>query len=102
MKPLNLTSRAISLAFLFSTVLALVSRAYGDSPKIVDLGYARYQGTTVSGVHQFLGMRYAEPPIGDLRWRAPRDPSPIPGTQRADTVSNEHRTPSTRGEVRKN
>ncbi|KAF4631457.1 hypothetical protein G7Y89_g6670 [Cudoniella acicularis] len=41
----------------------------------VDLGYARYQGTTISaGINQFLGMRYAAPPLGELRFRAPQNP----------------------------
>ncbi|KAK0376841.1 carboxylesterase [Colletotrichum limetticola] len=47
----------------------------------VDLGYARYSGNSLpSGVNQFLGMRYAAPPIGNLRWRAPQDPEPKEGT----------------------
>lgn len=42
---------------------------------MVDLGYATYVGTTVSGgINRFLGMRFAAPPIGDLRWRAPVPP----------------------------
>ncbi|CAG8952486.1 hypothetical protein HYFRA_00001233 [Hymenoscyphus fraxineus] len=41
----------------------------------VDLGYAKYRGANVkNGVSQWLGMRYAAPPLGDLRWRAPADP----------------------------
>lgn len=42
---------------------------------IVDLGYSRYQGVALfNGVEEFLGMRYANPPVKDLRWRAPQDP----------------------------
>jgi len=41
---------------------------------IVDLGYSRYQGFEVDGVNQWLGIRFAAPPTGDLRWRAPQDP----------------------------
>ncbi|KAL3443912.1 Alpha/Beta hydrolase protein [Aspergillus insuetus] len=54
------------------------------SPFVVDLGYARYQGVSVSdGVVQYLGMRYAASPLGDLRFRAPQDPSPNKTIQEA-------------------
>ncbi|CZT49185.1 related to cholinesterase precursor [Rhynchosporium secalis] len=44
-------------------------------PLVVDLGYSKYQGSHVeNGVTQWLGIRYAAPPVGDLRFRAPRDP----------------------------
>ncbi len=43
---------------------------------IVDLGYAKYQGGRLgTGVDEFLGVRYAKPPIGNRRFRAPEDPS---------------------------
>ncbi|KAJ4159510.1 uncharacterized protein LMH87_008408 [Akanthomyces muscarius] len=43
---------------------------------IVDLGYAKYQGGRPgTGVDEFLGVRYAKPPIGNRRFRAPEDPS---------------------------
>ena len=41
---------------------------------IVDLGYSQYQGNTYRGVSQWLGIRYAAPPVGDLRFAAPQDP----------------------------
>ena len=42
---------------------------------LVDLGYTKYQGTKLNnGITQWLGMRYAAPPVGDLRFRAPVDP----------------------------
>ena len=40
----------------------------------VDLGYSKYEGYTAEGVNQWLGMRFAAPPVGDLRWRAPQPP----------------------------
>jgi len=46
-----------------------------DNIPTVNLGYATYQGVALDdGVNQFLGMRYAAPPTGNLRWRAPEDP----------------------------
>ncbi|RAL08273.1 carboxylesterase estA [Aspergillus homomorphus CBS 101889] len=54
---------------------AIPSSSHGASSPTVDLGYSKYQGTRLAGgVDQFLGMRYAAPPLGDLRFRAPQDP----------------------------
>ncbi|TVY51882.1 putative secreted lipase [Lachnellula cervina] len=41
----------------------------------INLGYATYEGSTNGlGINEFLGMRYAAPPLVNLRFRAPRDP----------------------------
>lgn len=41
----------------------------------VTLDYAQYEGSNYAvGVDAFLGMRFAAPPVGDLRFRAPEDP----------------------------
>ncbi|TVY32411.1 Lipase [Lachnellula occidentalis] len=45
---------------------------------VVDLEYSQYHGIGLeSGVNQYLGMRYAAPPLGDLRFRAPANPLKI-------------------------
>lgn len=55
---------------------------------VVDLGYSKYHGTILNaGVNQYLGMRYAAPPLGDRRWRAPQDPLYHNGVQDATQVS---------------
>ncbi|KAL5420276.1 hypothetical protein PMIN03_000103 [Paraphaeosphaeria minitans] len=53
----------------------------------VDLGYARYDGTldSPSGINIFKGIRYAAPPVGNLRFAAPQLPmenrtAPMPAT----------------------
>jgi carboxylesterase type B len=51
---------------------------------LVKLNYTTYQGTTLSnGVSQWLGMRYAAPPVGDLRFSAPKEPLHYNDTQPA-------------------
>lgn len=56
----------------------------------MNLGYAQYQGSLVGrdgGVAEFLGMRYAAPPTGERRWRAPVEPEvDDSGDRVADTV----------------
>ncbi|KFA65781.1 hypothetical protein S40285_06123 [Stachybotrys chlorohalonatus IBT 40285] len=43
--------------------------------EMVDLGYSRYRGQASSqGVSQWFGMRYAAPPVGQLRFMPPQDP----------------------------
>jgi para-nitrobenzyl esterase len=36
-----------------------------------------------NGIARYLGLPYAQPPIGDLRWRAPQKPTPWPGVRQA-------------------
>lgn len=52
---------------------------------IIDLGYARYQGliNASTGVASYLSIRFAQPPVQELRWRAPQAPNPSPGVQNA-------------------
>ncbi|KAI0155385.1 alpha/beta-hydrolase [Hypoxylon sp. FL1284] len=47
------------------------------SAPVVDLEYARYQGyhNETYGVNTYKGMRYAAPPVGELRWQLPQPPT---------------------------
>lgn len=54
----------------------------------VDLGYSRYQGNVLeSNIHEYLGIRYAKAPTGDLRWKAPEEPESTSGTLKAQEVN---------------
>lgn len=57
------------LAF-YAGFLSAACLAAADA--VVDLGYAKYRGNiSYPDTVAFLGLPYAEPPVGDLRWRAP-------------------------------
>ncbi|KAE9392202.1 alpha/beta-hydrolase [Gymnopus androsaceus JB14] len=53
---------------------------------VVDLGYAKYQGTIdpLTQNWNFLGIRYAAEPTGALRFNAPAPPPSVSGTQKAN------------------
>lgn len=52
----------------------------------VNLGYTSYQGTKLpGGVNEYLGVRFAAAPTGNLRWRAPINPPVEAGIQPANT-----------------
>lgn len=57
------------------------------SPR-VDFGYSTYRGERLEGgVDQFLGRRYAQAPLGDLRFRGPRQPESRVEEQDASQVA---------------
>ena len=44
------------------------------------------QGFAAGGVDKFLGIPYAAPPVGSLRWRPPRPPAPWHGVRSATSL----------------
>src|SRR5258707_10941541 len=45
------------------------------------------RGVTSGSLHSFLGVPYAAPPIGGLRWKPPADPIAWTGVRGANAVS---------------
>ncbi|CAK7230159.1 hypothetical protein SBRCBS47491_007491 [Sporothrix bragantina] len=65
----------------------LVAKVYAaTSPLTVSLGYAAYTGVhnASTGLDIWKGIRYAQPPVGQLRWQVPR---PIPRDTNASSTS---------------
>jgi carboxylesterase type B len=52
---------------------------------LVNLNYTSYRGQSLgNGVSQWLGIRYAAAPLGDLRFAAPQDPPATYGVVNAN------------------
>jgi para-nitrobenzyl esterase len=51
---------------------------------VVETSQGSLRGVTDSGAHGFLGIPFAEPPQGDLRWRPPAPAARWEGTREAD------------------
>jgi carboxylesterase type B len=82
------TISVLSLAVASSSWLVLAN------PQ-VNLGYATYEGATLgNGVNQFLGMRYAAPPLGQNRFKRAVDPLSEEGIVLAKEVRRKPRTQS--------
>lgn len=74
------------VAVIFAVTFSVLLRRSGNQP-VADLGYARYRGVAGSnGVSQWLGVRYAAAPVGDLRFAEPHDPPATNDTQDATKV----------------
>ncbi|KAF6759864.1 Alpha/Beta hydrolase protein [Ephemerocybe angulata] len=77
------------LQVLLFGILGAISAFSAPTKPVVNLGYTEYQGfPTAQGNIDFLGIRYAAPPTGDLRFRAPQAPEAVDGIQLADKQPN--------------
>jgi len=61
--------RPIAAALVGSLLIAGVAMA--DASPRVDTEQGAVEGLRVRDVSEFLGIRYAAPPVGELRWRPP-------------------------------
>jgi para-nitrobenzyl esterase len=50
---------------------------------VIDTNYGRIEGIVLNRMEIFLGVPYARPPVGELRFRPPRPPEPWTGSLRA-------------------
>ncbi len=73
--------------FLAAVFVMLTGLTVAQHPAPVKVEEGLLQGTFENGVTVYKGVPYAAPPVGDLRWRAPRPPKPWEGVRKADKFS---------------
>lgn len=71
------------LGLLF--LLIIFSSCYAQNPAPVKVEEGLLQGTFKDGLTVYLGIPFAAPPVGDLRWRAPEPAAKWEGVRQADT-----------------
>ncbi len=57
------------------------------APGLVVTDFGAVQGSVVNGTYAFLGVPYAAPPLGALRWQPPQDPVCWETTRQATTFT---------------
>ncbi|HKS98182.1 MAG TPA: carboxylesterase family protein, partial [Rugosimonospora sp.] len=79
--------RMIWLIALALPVLWAAPAAAHPAP-VVGVHSGLLRGTSQGGVDSFLGVPYAQPPVGALRWQAPRPVTPWRGLREAVAYGN--------------
>jgi para-nitrobenzyl esterase len=71
--------RSAAIPTLLATLAAVTpagrASAAGEDPLTVQTDRGPVHGVSANGVRRFLGVPYAAPPVGPLRWRAPEPPA---------------------------
>ncbi|MGC9543665.1 carboxylesterase/lipase family protein [Streptomyces sp. UG1] len=78
---------SVALLALAAALIAPSPAQAADSPVVrTDAGWVR--GETTAEGRQFLGIPYAQPPVGALRWKEPRPARPWHGVRGAGDFGN--------------
>lgn len=81
----SLGTALLVLLLLALSLLAQTGRAATSNPAIVTTQQGAVQGTVTSTFRSFLGIPYAAPPIGNLRFKPPQPHAPWSGILNATT-----------------
>ncbi|HLU27915.1 MAG TPA: carboxylesterase family protein [Glycomyces sp.] len=76
-RPRPLLAAVAATALLATASCALVDDPPSPTPETtVTTGSGPIRGTAAEGYREYLGVPYAAPPIGEMRWRPPAPPEP--------------------------
>ncbi|HWB25592.1 MAG TPA: carboxylesterase family protein [Chitinophagaceae bacterium] len=75
-------SRYVFLPILFSIYMTAFAQT-GTNPQVTTAN-GIVEGVNDSGLHVFMGIPFAQPPVGDLRWKEPQPVKNWSGIYKAD------------------
>src|SRR2546426_10324729 len=78
-----MTPSPFRLALLTSALFSGLLGARLSPPPRVTIDTGTLDGLDTAGVMVFRGIRYAAPPVGELRWRPPQPAAPWTGVRQA-------------------
>lgn len=73
--------------FWLAAAMLLLISGCGSDP-LVETPFGVIEGKRNGAVTEYLGIPYAEPPVGELRWADPQPLAPWPGVLQAKTKGN--------------
>src|SRR6266852_8638664 len=83
------SSTSLLRIFALTTVALAASGATGgERAPVVATRDGRVRGISSGGIERFLGVPYAMPPVGDLRWRPPQPHGHWRGVREATAFAN--------------
>ncbi len=77
-------SVAVAPQIVLALAMASLPLAAVDQPVRIESGLVSGTAGVSSGIQVFKGIPYAAPPVGDLRWRAPKAAAKWEGVRKAD------------------
>jgi para-nitrobenzyl esterase len=66
------TMRRLVAALTLCGVAGCTTAGYREPTEVVETSSGPVEGLKTSGMEEFLGIPYAAPPVGELRWRPPQ------------------------------
>ena len=82
----SVATRLLAVSLLLTSLGCAVGARPSVSPLVVDVSGGTLHGQSKNGAYAWLGIPYAAPPVGPLRWRQARDPEPWDGVLEATSM----------------